>query len=127
MAFEHTRARGMTTRAHRLTAVAAAILTLAATVGCAGSSTRVPVGTLEPDKFLFEQGTTSLNDRKWFTAREFFRTLVDTYPQSTYRADAKLGIGDTYLGEGGGEGFVLAENEYREFLNFYPNHKRADY
>jgi outer membrane protein assembly factor BamD len=117
----------MTMRAHRLAAVAAAILTLAGTVGCAGSSTRVPVGTLEPDKFLFEQGTTALNDKKWFTAREFFRTLVDTYPQSPFRADAKLGVGDTYLGERGGEGFVLAENEYREFLNFYPTHRRADY
>jgi outer membrane protein assembly factor BamD len=127
MAFEHTCARGMTTRAHRLVAFAPAVLMLAVAVGCAGSSTRVPVGTLEPDKFLFEHGTTSLNDKKWFTAREFFRTLVDTYPQSPFRADAKLGIGDSYLGEGGGEGFVLAENEYREFLNFYPTHRRADY
>jgi outer membrane protein assembly factor BamD len=127
MAFEHTCARGMTTRAHRLVAFAPAVLMLAVAVGCAGSSTRVPVGTLEPDKFLFEHGTTSLNDKKWFTAREFFRTLVDTYPQSPFRADAKLGIGDSHLGEGGGEGFVLAENEYREFLNFYPTHRRADY
>ncbi len=127
MAFEHTRARGMTPRAHRLVALATAVLMLAVAVGCAGSSTRVPVGTLEPDKFLFEHGTTALNDKKWFSAREFFRTLVDTYPQSTFRADAKLGIGDSYLGEGGGEGFVLAENEYREFLNFYPTHRRADY
>ena len=127
MAVEHTRARGMTTRAHRLVAFAPAVLMLAVVVGCAGSSTRVPVGTLEPDKFLFEHGTTSLNDKKWFTAREFFRTLVDSYPQSPFRADAKLGIGDSYLGEGGGEGFVLAENEYREFLNFYPTHRRADY
>jgi outer membrane protein assembly factor BamD len=127
MAFEHTCARGMTTRARRLAAFAATALMLAATAGCAGSSTRVPVGTLEPDKFLFEHGTTALNDGKWFTAREFFRTLVDTYPQSPFRADAKLGVGDTYLGQGGGEGFVLAENEYREFLNFYPTHRRADY
>ena len=127
MAFEHTRAGGMTTRAVRLAVLAVAVVTLAGAVGCAGSSTRVPVGTLEPDKFLFEQGTAALNDKKWFTAREFFRTLVDTYPQSPFRADAKLGIGDTYLGERGGEGFVLAENEYREFLNFYPTHRRADY
>ncbi len=127
MAFEYTCARGVATSAQRVAAVAAIALVLVVMAACAGSSTRVPVGTLEPDKFLFEQGTAALNDRKWFTAREFFRTLVDTYPQSPYRADAKLGVGDTYLGQGGGEGFVLAENEFREFLNFYPTHKRADY
>lgn len=108
----------------RLALLAALAMTAAA---CAGSSTRIPVGTLEPDKFLWERGTQALNERKWFTAREFFRQVVDTYPQSIYRADAKLGIGDTYLGEGTAEGFVLAENEFREFLSFYPTHPRADY
>jgi outer membrane protein assembly factor BamD len=127
MAFEYTCARGVTASVQRVAARAAIALVLVVAAGCAGSSTRVPVGTLEPDKFLFEHGTTALNDRKWFTAREFFQTLVDTYPQSTYRADAKLGVGDTYLGQGGGEGFVLAENEFREFLNYFPTHKRADY
>jgi outer membrane protein assembly factor BamD len=105
----------------------AVLAMLALAAACAGSSTRVPVGTLEPDKFLWERGTAALNERKWFTAREFFRQLVDTYPQSVYRADAKLGIGDTYLGEGTAEGFVLAQNEFREFLSFYPTHRRADY
>ena len=37
----------------------------------------------EPDKFLFERGTEELNDKHWFTAREYFRQLVDSYPQST--------------------------------------------
>ena len=128
MDFEHTRARRMMT-ARRCFTVRAwlAVAALALAAGCAGSSTHIPVGTLEPDKFLFERGTASLNERKWFTAREFFRQLVDTYPQSLYRPHAKLGVGDTYLGEGTAEGFVLAQNEYREFLAFYPGHRRADY
>ena len=106
------------------TAVAAL---LASTIACASASTNIPVGTLEPDKFLFERGTAALNERKWFTAREFFQQLIDTYPQSQHRPDAKLGIGDTHLGEGTAEGFVLAQNEFREFLAFYPTHRRADY
>jgi outer membrane protein assembly factor BamD len=110
-----------------LYARAALVLLIGLAAGCAGSSTRVPVGTLEPDKFLWERGTAALNERKWFTAREFFRQLVDTYPQSFYRADAKLGIGDTFLGESTAESFVLAQNEFREFLAFYPTHGRADY
>ena len=105
-------------------AVAAA---LAATLACASASTRPPVGTADPDRFLYERGTAELNDKDWFTAREYFRQLVESYPQSPFRGDAKLGVGDTYMGEGTTEGYVLALNEYREFLSFYPTHRRADY
>jgi outer membrane protein assembly factor BamD len=106
---------------------AALFVLLALITACASSSTRLPTGTPEPDKFLFERGTEALNDRRWLSSREFFRQLVDAYPQSPYRAEAKLGIADTYLGEGTAEGYVLAQNEYREFLAFYPTHRRADY
>lgn len=105
----------------------AALLLLVVAAACASTSTRPPVGTLEPDKYLWEKGTEALNERRWFTAREFFRTLVDSYPQSTYRADAKLGVADAFLGEGTIESTLLAVNEFREFLSFYPTHKRADY
>ncbi len=87
----------------------------------------VPPGTSEPDRFLFEKGTASLNAKKWLTAREFFKQVVETYVQSPYRPDSKLGIGDTYLGEGTAEALVLAINEFREFLSYYPTNKRADY
>src|ERR671931_1815462 len=101
---------------------------LAAAVACA-SQTRsvVPAGTSDPDKFLFDKGTEALNKKKWLTAREFFKQVTETYTQSTFRPDAKLGIGDTYLGEGTAEALVLAINEFREFLSFYPTNHRADY
>jgi outer membrane protein assembly factor BamD len=105
--------------------VAAACVILA--VACATTSRKPPVGTPEPDRFLWERGTENLNKRRWLTSREYFRQLVDSYPQSIYRADAKLGVGDTYLGEGTSESKVLAINEYREFLSFYPRHDRAHY
>jgi outer membrane protein assembly factor BamD len=92
-----------------------------------GGAKKPPTGTLEPDKFLFEHGTEALDKKRWLVAREYFRQLVDSYPQSPFRADAKLGVGDTYLGEGSAESYVLAINEFREFLSFYPLHKRADY
>lgn len=106
-----------------------AVIALAALLGgCAtGAAKKPPTGTPEPDKFLFDRGTENLNKRRWIVAREYFRQLVDSYPQSPYRADAKLGIGDTYIGEKSPESFVLAINEFREFLNFYPTHKRAYY
>src|SRR5439155_12399555 len=81
----------------------------------------------QPDKFLFDRGTAALNDKKWLTAREFFKQVVETYTQSPYRPDAKLGLGDTYLGENTAEALVLAINEFTEFLSFYPTNERAAY
>ena len=103
------------------------VVLTSAIAGCGSDSKKPPVGTLEPDKFLFERGTDNLTKKRWFTAREYFRQIVDSYPQSPYRPDAKLGIGDTYLGENSAESNVLAINEYREFLSFYPTHDRAYY
>jgi outer membrane protein assembly factor BamD len=87
----------------------------------------VPPGTSEPDRFLFDKGSAALNDKKWLTAREFFKQVVETYVQSPYRPDSKLGIGDSYVGEGTAEALVLAINEFREFLSYYPTNRRADY
>jgi outer membrane protein assembly factor BamD len=116
-------------RTHRVPARLAAVGLLALALmgtACAGSGRRMPAGA-EPDKYLADQGATALEDRSWITARDYFRQLLDSYPQSPYRADAKLGIGDSYLGEGTTGAFVLAINEFREFLTFYPTHPKADY
>ena len=118
-------------RAFRLTSwlrLCASAVALAAACACASSPRGVvPAGTVEPDKFLFDKGTDALNGRKWLTAREFFKQVTETYTASAYRPDAKLGIGDTYLGEGSAEALVLAINEFTEFLSFYPTNRRADY
>jgi outer membrane protein assembly factor BamD len=106
---------------------ALALVALSITACATGGAKRPPTGTPEPDRFLWERGTEALNKKRWIVAREYFRQLVDSYPQSPYRADAKLGIGDSYLGEGSAEAFVLGINEYREFLSFYPTHSRNYY
>jgi outer membrane protein assembly factor BamD len=106
----------------------AAALALAVAAGCASNPRgTVPAGTSEPDKFLFDKGTDALNKKKWIAAREFFKQVTETYTASAFRPDAKLGIGDTYLGEGSAEALVLAINEFTEFLSFYPTNRRADY
>jgi len=104
--------------------LAAAALALA---GCGKDAANVPGGPLEADKFLFERGTEALEKKRWLTAREYFTRLVDNYPQSPFRPDAKLGVGDAFLGEGSTEAYVLAIAEFREFLTFYPTNPRADY
>jgi outer membrane protein assembly factor BamD len=95
--------------------------------GCAPKQGKVAIGSGQADKFLFDNGTQALTDKKWLRAREYFRQVVDNYPQSPYRPDAKLGLGDSYLGEDTAESLVLAINEFREFLTFYPTNHRADY
>ena len=112
---------------HRSVAILLFGLLASAALACGGKKDVLPTGISEIDKFLFERGTEALNERKWFTAREYFTRLVDNYPQSPHRPDAKLGVGDSYLGDGSLESLVLAINEFKEFLTFYPTHRRADY
>ena len=116
--------RAGTARRLALAGLAAGVLLAAA---CGGERTTVPAGTLDPDKLLFERGSEALGRKRWITAREYFRQIVEGYPQSPYRAPAKLSLGDAYLGENTAESLVLALNEFREFLTFYPTHDRADY
>ena len=101
---------------------------MAAASACGGGATRLPpAGMMDPDQWLFERATEALADKKWFTSREYFRRLVDGYPQSQHRENAKLGIGDSYIGENSIESNILAINEFREFLTFFPVSPRADY
>ncbi|MBI4263087.1 MAG: outer membrane protein assembly factor BamD [Acidobacteria bacterium] len=101
---------------------------LGATLACGASRpTTPPPGSANPDRFLFDRGNEALMQRQWNNARTYFQQVVDNYPQSPLRPDAKLGVGDAYLGEGNTESLVLAANEFREFLAFYPTNPRADY
>lgn len=106
------------------------VIVIAAAVGiagCAANRTQIPPGTANADEFLFRRGQEEFKERHWLQAREYFRQIVDNYPQSQYRPDAKLAVGDTYVGEDTTESLLLAVNEFREFLTFYPTNTRADY
>jgi outer membrane protein assembly factor BamD len=94
---------------------------------CASGPKKPPVGAEEPDNFLFDHGSEALTKRRWYVAREFFRQILDNYPQSHYRPSAKLGLADSFLGEGSVESQVMAINEFKEFLSFYPTHDLAHY
>jgi outer membrane protein assembly factor BamD len=104
------------------------VLCLAAAVvsGCS-SNTPVTAAPGQADKVLLDRGNAALKERKWVTARQYFSELLESYPQSPLRAEAKLGVGDAFLGENNSAAYVYAQNEYREFLAFYPTNPRADY
>ncbi len=110
--------------AHRIAAVLTSLTLLS---GCGSQRAAPAPASAQADQFLNERGTVALKDRKWLQAREYFRQIVDNYPQSPYRPDAKLSVGDAYIGEHTTESLLLAVNEFREFLTFYPTSPRADY
>ena len=112
----------------RLLSACTALFLVGALMACASGRGALPtLGEKDADKFLFDRGTDALERRHWIEAREYFRRLVDTYPGSQFRRNAKLGVGDAYLGENRADSFILAANEFREFLTFFPVDPRADY
>ena len=108
--------------------LAVVLLCLVAAAACGRGKAQLPApGSVDADKYLFDHGTDALRRRHWLVAREYFKKLVDSYPQSPYRQESKLGIGDSYLGEDSLESNILAVNEFREFLSFFPGNERTDY
>jgi len=95
--------------------------------GCGSKRAQIPPGQADADKFLYTRGQDEFKDKNWIKAREYYRQIVDNYPQSPFRPDAKLAVGDTYIGEHTTEALLLAVNEFKEFLTFYPTSPRADY
>jgi len=93
---------------------------------CGAKKDALPSDPAQADKFLLDHGKEALAKKKWMDAREYFRKVVDNYPNSGYRAEAKLGIGEAFLGEKSAESLVLAAGEFRDFLMFYPIHDLAD-
>ena len=103
------------------------LLFLAVMVSACSSNPPATAAPGQADQLLLDRGNEALQDRSWTRARTYFSELLESYPQSPLRADAKLGVGDSFLGENNSASYVYAQNEYREFLAFYPTNPRADY
>ena len=65
--------------------------------------------------------------KDWESARQYYRRLIDAFPQSEHQPDARIALADSYFEEGGTGNYVLAVSSYREFLTLYPQHPRSDY
>ena len=93
---------------------------------CASREGGVPAGTLNPDRYLMDQAEAAAADGDELEAREYFQQVVDNYPQSPFRADARMGLANSYLEQGSTESLVLAAAEFQDFLRFYPTNPRVD-
>lgn len=99
-----------------------------AAAGCTSPRADIPaIGVVEADRLLFERGAAALDESDWRRARQYFVEIRDNYPQSEYRAAARLGIGESYEQEGSGEAYVRALAEFQDFLSLYPTHPRAPF
>jgi outer membrane protein assembly factor BamD len=95
---------------------------------CRNKNVKNPLASVDskqPDKVLFDRAMDAMQKRKYDVARLSLQTLINTYPDSEYVARAKLGIGDSWYAEGGSAAYAQAENEYKDFITFFPNMPEA--
>jgi outer membrane protein assembly factor BamD len=79
------------------------------------------------DEVVWEAGQKAYEKKDWESARQYYKRLIDAFPQSQHQADARIALADTHFREGGTANYVLAVSSYREFLTLYPQHPRSDY
>jgi hypothetical protein len=79
-----------------------------------------------PDKALYETGKELFRQRQFIKARLAFQSLISSDPNSSLADSAYLAIADSYYEEGGAENLRNAEEQYRNFIEFFPRSPRAE-
>ncbi|HEU4635771.1 MAG TPA: outer membrane protein assembly factor BamD [Edaphobacter sp.] len=78
-----------------------------------------------PDRQLYEKALQATKKGHFDVARLDLQTLLNTYPDSQYQMKAKLAIADSWYREGGTAALMQAEQEYKDFITFFPNAPEA--
>lgn len=78
-----------------------------------------------PDKALYDKALLQENKGHYDVARLDLQTLLNTYPDSQYLMRAKLAVADCWFKEGGSAAMAQAEQEYGDFITFFPNSPEA--
>ena len=103
-------------------------LALALTTACTNKKVSNPlakVDSKQPDKTLFDRGMDAMKHNHFDVARLDMQTLINAYPDSEYIARAKLALADSWYAEGGSAAWAQAEQEYKDFITFFPNMPEA--
>ncbi len=93
--------------------------------GCTQKSARLQKSIVPPDQTLFETGTDFLEKGHYIRARLALQTMISTYPDSEMTADAYFAVADTFFEEGGTTNWLQAEQQYKDFIIFFPAHSKA--
>lgn len=110
------------------TSVIVLAATLAATTACSNKKVNNPLAKIDskqPDKVLFDRGMDEMKHNHFEVARLDMQALINTYPESEYIARAKLALADSWYAEGGTTALAQAEQEYKDFITFFPNMPEA--
>jgi outer membrane assembly lipoprotein YfiO len=94
-------------------------------LGCPQKSARLQKSVVPPDKTLFETGSDFLKKSQYIKARLAFQNLIMTYPDSDMAAESYFAVGDSFYEEGGTENYLQAENQFKDFIVFFPAHPKA--
>ncbi len=78
-----------------------------------------------PDKQLYDKAMDQIQHGHFDVGRLDLQTLLNTYPDSQYQMRAKLGVADAWYREGGSAALAQAEQEYNDFITFFPNAPEA--
>ncbi len=78
-----------------------------------------------PDRILYDKALAATKKGHFDVARLDLQTLLNTYPDSQYQMKAKLAIADSWYREGGTAALTQAEQEYKDFITFFPNAPEA--
>jgi outer membrane protein assembly factor BamD len=78
-----------------------------------------------PDKTLYDKAEDSIKHGRFDVGRLDLQTLLNTYPDSQFMMRAKLAIADSWYKEGGTAALTQAEQEYKDFITFFPNAPEA--
>jgi len=95
--------------------------------GCAASSVDLEKLSSPSDQVVWEAGQQAVADKDWEAARQYFRRIIDAFPQSQHQAESRIALADSYLAQGGPGNSILAVAAYREFLTLYPSAPQAAY
>jgi outer membrane protein assembly factor BamD len=74
-----------------------------------------------PDKQLYDKAVAQIASGHFDVGRLDLQTLLNTYPDSQYQMRAKLAVADAWYKEGGTAALTQAEQEYKDFITFFPN------
>ncbi|MDP9050630.1 MAG: outer membrane protein assembly factor BamD, partial [Acidobacteriota bacterium] len=78
-----------------------------------------------PDKALYDKAEDAIKHGRFDVGRLDLQTLLNTYPESQFMMRAKLAIADSWYKEGGTAALTQAEQEYKDFITFFPNAPEA--
>ena len=78
-----------------------------------------------PDKQLYDKAEDAIKRGRFDVGRLDLQTLLNTYPESQFMMRAKLAIADSWYKEGGTAALTQAEQEYKDFITFFPNAPEA--